>query len=212
MRPLTQTTPKPLLKVGGKTLLERLVSNFPDEISELIVVHGYLGEKIVNYCGDKFCGRRVRYVHQPVQRGTYDALALTRKYLDDNESFGVFYADDLIDKKTFRECIKYKLAAIVVKVADPKRFGVVTLNDDGSIKNIIEKPEHPESDLVLVSGFVLNPVIFNYPPLQNPNGEYYLSEAVAKMSKEHKIFTVKAYSWIPVGVVEDLKKAEALFS
>jgi len=42
----------------------------------------------------------------------------------------------------------------------------------------------------------------------HPNGEYYLSIAIANMAKNHKIFSVQAQSWIPVGTLDDLKKAE----
>ena len=211
MRPLTLTTPKPLLNVAGKPLLHHLVSSFPEKVDELVIVHGYLGDKIISHCGDKFLGRKVTYVHQPEKKGTYDALWQSRKHLS-NEPFAVLYSDDLIDKETLKSFFGHDLAGITTRVENPQRFGIVELNDDGSIKNIIEKPENPPSNLALVSGFVLNPLIFNYSPDEAVKGELLLPMAVLSMAKEHKIQTVEARSFIPVGVIEDLKKAEEFLS
>ncbi len=211
MRPLTLTTPKPLLNVAGKPLLHHLVSSFPEKVDELVIVHGYLGDKIIDYCGKEFLGRKVNYVHQPEKKGTYDALWLSRKHLSD-EPFAVVYSDDLIDKETFKNLFGHDLAAITARVENPQRFGIVELNDDKSIKNVIEKPENPPSNLALVSGFVLNSLIFNYSPGEAVKGELLLPMSVLAMSKDHKIKTVEARSFVPVGVIEDLKKAEEFLS
>ena len=210
MRPLTYTTPKPLIKFSGKPLLEHLVLNFPKKITELVLVVGHLGEKIVEHCGGTFCGRSVSYVWQKEKKGTYHALELCKSLLKENESFAVLYADDLPDRATFETCFEHGLAAITTIVDNPRRWGIVTLHDDNSIKNIVEKPDHPESNLALVSGFVLNNSIFNYSPIQASNGEYYLSTAVSKMARDYKIFSVPTCSWIPIGTLEDLEKAEKL--
>lgn len=210
MRPLTLTTPKPLLKVGDKTLLEHLVSTLPPKISELIMVIGYLGEKIQDFCGDEFLGRPVSYVWQKDPMGTYHALKMCQPMLKPNERFGVFFSDDLMDKKTVEDCLSHELSLVGMEHPEPQRFGVITLNPDGSIKNIVEKPQNPESNFVAATGYVLNTKIFDYEPPQNPNGEYYLAAAIDRMAKEHKIMAVPANFWFPIATPEDLAKAEKL--
>ena len=210
MRPFTHNTPKPLIKLGGKPILEHLVLGLPEKITELIMVVGYLGEQIQNHCGEKFCGKQVAYVWQKEKRGTYHALDLCKKLLNPSESFAVFYADEFVDRETLESCLNHDLAAIVKTVDNPSRFGVVTLNEDGSIKDIVEKPEHPKSNLVLISGLVLDLSIFDYAPEPHSNGEYYLSTALAKMAKDYKVFSIQAQSWISVGTLEDLAMAEKL--
>ncbi|MFH0712550.1 MAG: nucleotidyltransferase family protein [Candidatus Jorgensenbacteria bacterium] len=209
MRPLTLKTPKPLLEVAGKPLLYHLVKNLPEKITELVIVHGYLGDQIIKHCGDEFLGRKVTYVHQPEKKGTYDALKLSREHLAD-EPFAVLYPDDIVDKETLEKLLEHDLAVIATRVKNPQRFGIVELNEDGSVRDIIEKPENPPSNLAMVSGFVLNPSIFDYSPGEAVKGELLLPVAVAAMAKEHKIHVVEAYSYVPVGVIEDLKKAEAI--
>lgn len=107
MKPLTDNIPKPLLKVAGKTLLWRLVDSFPKEVDEIILVIGYLGNQITDYCGDEFLGRPVTYVWQKERSGTYNALKLTENYLPENKSFFVFNSDDLIDNLTMVHSVLY---------------------------------------------------------------------------------------------------------
>ena len=64
MRPLTDTTPKPLLKVCGKAVLDHIVEALPTQITELIIVTGYLGEQIREHCGEEFYVRPVTYLEQ----------------------------------------------------------------------------------------------------------------------------------------------------
>jgi len=58
LRPLTENCPKPLVEVGGKTLLDHIVGALPSSVDELIIVTGYLGEMIEAYCGTEFHGRK----------------------------------------------------------------------------------------------------------------------------------------------------------
>ena len=64
LRPLTEKCPKPLVEVGGKTLLDHIVGALPSAVDELIIVTGYKGEMIREYCGKEFYGRKVTYIHQ----------------------------------------------------------------------------------------------------------------------------------------------------
>ncbi|KKU94349.1 MAG: Nucleotidyl transferase [Candidatus Jorgensenbacteria bacterium GW2011_GWA1_48_13] len=210
MRPLTLTKPKPLLEVAGKPLIYHLVSKLPEAVDEIILVVGYLGDQIKNYCKDEFLGKKVSYVEQENQRGTYHAVSLCYPlvYNDKDKRFFVFYGDDLIDAETIRKMTDYEQAVLVSEVADPRRFGVVVLNEDGSVKEIIEKPENPPTNTVLANGLLLTNKIFQYPPPYAVNSEYYLSTAVAEMAKHEKVMAVKANFWFPIATPEDMKYAE----
>lgn len=209
MRPLTLTTPKPLVKVGGKTLLERLVEKFPPAIDELIIVTGYLAEQIEEFTKNGLLGRRVVCVRQPEKKGTYDALNYCQPLLKEGEKFMLFYADDLIDSASVAECLKYDLAIIVKEAENPKKFGIVALDENGFVTDIVEKPENPPSNLALANGYLLDADIFNYAPEIAPaSGEYYLSVAAANMAKKRKIKAVKANFWFPIASPEDILKAE----
>ncbi|MEK7512832.1 MAG: nucleotidyltransferase family protein [Patescibacteria group bacterium] len=211
MRPLTYTTPKPLLVVRGKTLLDRLVENFPPSIDELIIVVGYRGDQIKAHCGRKFFGRPVSYLTQPEKQGTYGALALAEPLLN-HHPFALFFADDLFDQETLAALTRYPLAAVVARVTDPERFGVVETTPSGHIKRVVEKPEQPTSNVVLTSAYTLTRDIFAYPPERKANGELYLSEALSQMAQQHPIKTIPATFWFPIATPHDLEVAEQIVS
>lgn len=209
MMPLTLETPKPLLKVNNKPILEHIVSRLPDEINELILVIGYLGGQIKNYCGNEFLGKKVHYVWQEKKLGTYHALKLCEPFIKKGERFLMLYADDIHGAEGIRNCLGYGCAIVVEEAEDPRKFGVVNLRSDNSISEIIEKPESPPSNLVSAGVLLLDSKIFEYEADLNPNGEYYLTDAVSKMLKDnHKFFAVKSTMWLPIGYPEDIKKAE----
>jgi len=93
MKPLTDTMPKPLLKMGGRALLDYSFDALPDEVKEVIVVIGYLGEQIRAYLGDSFRGRQIHYVVQEKLEGTAKALIEARHLL--HGRFLVLMADDI---------------------------------------------------------------------------------------------------------------------
>lgn len=74
MGTLTDSTPKVLLEVAGKTLLEHKLGILPMDIDEVILVVGHLGEMVRRHIGSQFNGRTIRYVEQPAPLGTADAL------------------------------------------------------------------------------------------------------------------------------------------
>ena len=97
MRPLTDAVAKPLLKIGDRPLLEYTFDALPDEIDEVIVVIGYLGEQIRTYLGEEFRGRKIKYVVQEKLEGTAKALWEAKSLL--RERFLVLMADDIFAKK-----------------------------------------------------------------------------------------------------------------
>src|SRR3989344_9231437 len=105
MRPLTLSKPKALLEVGEKTILQYLGEALPSEITELIVVVGYLKEQIQSYCGKEFFGRKVTYVWQKEKTGTARALQLCKEYLKRGSFMVLAAADDILGRKALHEAL-----------------------------------------------------------------------------------------------------------
>src|SRR3989344_405602 len=93
MGALTRNTPKPLLKIQDRTLLEHNLTAMPDEIDEVVLVVGYLDDQIRNFVGKEFLGKKITYVHQEKLRGTGHALSMCKGVLQDR--FLVMNGDDL---------------------------------------------------------------------------------------------------------------------
>jgi len=210
LRPLTLTKPKPLIEIAGRPIIDRIVSALPSEIDELVVVVGYLGDQLINHCGRNFFGRQVTYVWQKEQLGTGDALLTCRTQLG-KEKFLVLNGDDLLGGEGLRRCLRYDFCLLVSQHAEPSRFGVVILNEDGSLREIIEKPVRPAGNLVSTGVWLFDERIFEekYRPDREPNGQYYLTNMASKLTRNHKINIEEADFWQPITTPADLPLAEA---
>ena len=212
MRPLTESIPKPLLQIQDKPLIEHIVLRLPKEIDELIIVVGYLGQMIQDYCGNNFLGRPVTYVLQSAPLGTYHAVSLAKEFIKEDERFFVLNSDDIHDKKGLEECLNYPRAIIVDEVDDPKPFGVVELDENGFVLDIIEKPEFPKTNLVNTGATLLDSNIFKYPAEQHPNGEFYIPTVIQKMLKDYPVKAVHSTGWLTVATPEDLARVEQILT
>lgn len=208
LRPLTDSTPKPLIKVAGRPLLDHIVEALPSSVDELIIVVGYLGEQIEEYCGNEFHGKKVTYITQTEQNGTAMALWLCKALLKGRFLF--MFADDIHGKNDIARAVSFSRSMLTMTSEMPERFGVVVRNPDGTLFEIIEKPTHPPSNLVSTGVMVLDTNIFNFTPETAVNGEYYLTEVIERYAREYPIAVVEEEKWIPIGYPEDIEKAERL--
>ncbi len=208
MRPLTLHAPKPLLRVNGKPLVEHLMDTLPDEIDEIILVVGYLGQQIVDYFGDEWKGRKISYVWQHKKEGTYKALELARPFLN-GKLFLQLFADDLFDEKSIHTLVRGNVPSILVAShAQPEKFGVVEVDEKNLVKSIEEKPTHPKSNLVSCGPAVLPVQIFDYPPKPHASGEYVLALSMSELAKHTPLRAVTAQTWIAIGYPADIDAAE----
>ncbi|MCA9365964.1 NTP transferase domain-containing protein [Candidatus Kaiserbacteria bacterium] len=206
LRPLTDSSPKPLVKVAGKTLLDHIVEALPTAVDELIIVTGYLGEMIEEYCGQKFYGRPVTYVKQKEQNGTAKALWLCKDMLKGRFLF--MFADDIHGKADIARATSYSRAMLAMTSDTPERFGVVVRNPDGTLCEMIEKPSHAPSNLVSTGVMVLDQHIFEFEPQTPVDGEYYLTEVLERYAQQYPVAVVEEHTWIPIGYPEDISAAE----
>jgi NDP-sugar pyrophosphorylase family protein len=207
MHPLTITRPKPLVEVAGKPLLDHIVSALPKVIDELIFVVGYRQEDLRAHIGDNFYGRPVRYAVQKEPLGTAYALLCAKDLLKGR--FLVMLADDLHDAPSLARLVKHGMAVSVAESEHPERFGVVTLNENGTVREMIEKPSVPASNLVSTGVLVLDEHIFDYTAEPAANGERFLSNMVAQLARDYPVVAERQDFWLPIGYPEDIAHAEA---
>mgnify|MGYP001559570311 CR=1 FL=1 len=209
MRPLTLEKPKPMLKVAGKPLLAHIWESLPSAIDEVILVVGYKADAIRQYFGSEYLGKKITYIFQNEKTGTGRALQLCRSALN-NERFLLLYADDLHHRESIGKCLAHERALLVAHRDDPRKFGVVITDVKNRIIDIEEKPEHPRSNQVVVGVYVLDSHIFDYEPARSASGEYFLTDMLGQMLREHDVFVVETKFWHPIGYPEDLKTAEEI--
>ena len=212
LRPLTDHTPKPMLKVGDKPILETIILNFKKYgFTNIILSVSYKAEVIEAYFrdGSKF-GVNIEYIYEEKRMGTAGALSLMRDKL--NEPFFVMNGD-LLTNINFENMMEYHLSNNSVATMGVREYdfqvpyGVV--NVDGiDILSIEEKPTHS----FFVSGgvYVLSPDVLEY----IPNDEFYdmptLFEKVIAENKKSISFPIREY-WLDIGRIEEFEKANNEF-
>ena len=82
--PITLETPKPLIEIAGRPIIDRIFQSLPDSIDEAIIVVEHLKEKIISHLGESFNGMKVRYVDQINKKGTFAALLSAKDLLEEN--------------------------------------------------------------------------------------------------------------------------------
>lgn len=209
MRPLTDKTAKPLIKVCGKPILDHIVEALPSEIDELVLVVGYLDEQIRKYCGKEYLGRPVTYVNQEDYcGGTGDALMCAKDVV--RGKFLFMYSDDIHGKNALKEVIKKDHAMLAMASDTPELFGVLAVNEDGTLKEIIEKPENPSSNLVNIGGFVVDDSIFSYEVPVSHLGELLVTDILTAYAKDNPVTIIKQDLWLPIGSPEHITEAERI--
>ncbi len=209
LRPLTDDRPKGMVLLNGKPVLEYVLEQLPDAVTDIVIIIGYKGEKIREYFGDEWKGKSIRYVVQEKQLGTWNAVYLAKEFI--NEKFIMLYGDDIGDKEAFSKGAEYEYCLFAAEREHPERYGVVELNPDGTLRTIVEKPEHPSSSLVNAGAMILAPDIFAVEPVLNERlGEYFLTDLLSMIAKEKPVSVVRQNQWITVTYPEDVASAEAL--
>jgi NDP-sugar pyrophosphorylase family protein len=208
MLPLTLTTPKPMILVAGKPILEHVIDALPPEISEVIIVIGYKGDMIKEHFGELYEGRLITYVEQGEAKGTHHALSQAKDLLDGK--FMMLNSDDIHGSEALSEAITHEYALIVSRHEDPTKFGVVIKNEDGTLHDIIEKPETFDHNIVSTGAYILDEKVFQYSVQPAGNGEIYLNGAVQQLAAEFPVQIIEQSLWIPVGYPENIPEAEAI--
>ncbi|MBS3738354.1 sugar phosphate nucleotidyltransferase [Mesohalobacter halotolerans] len=211
LRPHTLTVPKPLIPIAGKPIVQRLVEDIAKVVDEPIeevafVIGKDFGEAVEEQLKNIATGLKAKasiYIQdQPL--GTGHAIMSAEPSLSGPAV--VAYADTLF-KADFTIEDNTEAMIWVKQVDNPKAFGVVNLNDKGHITDLVEKPEHPESDLAVIGIYYFKDVGILKEQLQRVldeniirGGEYQINDGIEKMKANGIIFKPgKVDEWMDCG-------------
>src|SRR3989339_2175848 len=150
LRPLTHSRPKALLRVGSKPILAYIIDSLKlVGCDEFILIINNEGAKIPRYLLDNYPGIKIETVIQQETLGLGHAVNLAEQKARGDEII-IVYGDTII-KGEFTNLIDRTVDGVIAvkEVDDPRRFGVVYL-EDGIITKFVEKPAVPESNLAIV--------------------------------------------------------------
>lgn len=207
---LTKETPKPMLKIGDRPILQHLVEQFRDQgFSKFIFCLNYKKEVIVEHFGDgKKFGVLIDYVVENERLGTAGALSLLRNY-ELTHPFFVINADVLttLDFKALLDShvSNSTIATMCVRTHDfTIPYGVVVTDSYNTIVDISEKPTHSYN--VNAGIYVLDKNTLPFVPDNTFYDMPTLFSNLAKQGISTKIYQMNDY-WVDIGKKEDLLKA-----
>ncbi|MBK7684230.1 MAG: nucleotidyltransferase [Bacteroidia bacterium] len=210
MRPHTLTTPKPVIPVAGKPIVQHLMEDIirmcNQKVEEIAFVVGHFGEEaeknLIKIAEDLGAKGSIHY--QDVPLGTAHAILCAESAL--KGPVVVAFADTLFsaDFKMDPNCD----GVIWVKqIEDPRQFGVVKTTGDATITDFVEKPQEYVSDLAIIGIYYLKDGEYLRSELQylidndiKDKGEFQLTNALENMKAQGKILKAgKVDEWLDCG-------------
>ena len=173
MRPLTNTTPKPMLPVGHEPMIARLIGRLArGGVTEVVLALGFKPEPFMEAFPDGRCGDvRLTYAVEPEPLDTAGAIRFAAEAGGIDDTFVVANGDVMTDLDVARLVAAHREKGAeatihLIGVDDPSAFGVVDLADDGSIRQFVEKPEPgtEPSNLINAGTYVFEPSVLDRIP------------------------------------------------
>lgn len=206
---LTKETPKPMLKVGGKPILEIIIEKFKTQgFTTFYIAVNYKSEMIIDYFRDglKF-GVNIKYIYEKKRLGTAGALSLIKEKFDVPV---IVMNGDLLTNVNFEMALNFhnkqrSMGTMCIREYDFQvPFGIVSTNKN-SIKKIDEKPTqtfYVNAGIYIISGeaikYIPKNTFFDMPQLFNK---------LIGASKRTSAFKISDY-WLDVGNFNDFVKAQ----
>lgn len=217
MRPLTSNIPKPLLPVAGKPFLEHNIEALKESgIKDIILLVGWRAQRIREHFGDgKDFGVRIEYIEQAERLGTAHAIGMVKGMVD--SPFLCLYGDVVLTKESVKGLVEHhkKVHGSVMAltlVEDARRYGQV-VTDAGVVKDIVEKPEHPEANTVNAGAYILEPTIFDAiaETKKSLRGEYEITDSFKILMRTTHVYThLLKDEWTDVARPWDLLEANRI--
>ena len=212
LRPHTHTRPKPLLRVGNRPVLDRVLDLLSEAgVDEVIGVMGHLSGSIASHIAEHHPDLKFHTVEQVEQLGTADAIRSARPYVSGPVLIAfvdtLFEADmDLIARRPDADGIIW-----AKEVEDYQRFGVIVRDAEGFMERIVEKPTEPISRLANIGLYYIRDHVQLFEGIDHvmaqPTklGEYFLTDAFQYMiDNGARMLTAEVAEWWDCGKIETL--------
>lgn len=209
LRPLTESTPKPMLHVSGKPILENILQSFIDQgFRKFFLSVNYMAEAVREHFGDgRNWGVHIEYLAEKKRLGTAGALSLLPGHPDDPF---IVMNGDLLTRVRFDNLLHFHTehgaaATMAVREYDFQvPYGVVRL-EGSSVKAIDEKPVH--RFFVNAGIYALSPHVLAKVPRDAFFDMPTLFDSVLADGGRVSAYPVREY-WLDVGRLEEFERAQ----
>ena len=214
LRPLTLKTPKPMLPLGKKPILEHLIDwSKKNGVKSIVLCVSYRKEKIQDYFKDgKKFGVNIEYAVSKKPLATAGQLKTAEEFIDD--TFVCVYGDSIFDF-SLRNMIKQhktKKAFTTMSLYEYKtnlQYGVIHSSNTGKVTSWEEKPEIKAN--INMGCYVMEPGILKYIPKNKPYG---MDDVIKKAMKNKKLVSsfITKKGFLDIGNKESYKQANEEFA
>ena len=220
LSPLTNETPKCLLPINGKPLLQIWLEHLLKHgIKEVLVNTHWHHEKVEAFL-EKWRSNHLRVVtfHEPELLGSAGTLLANKEWVEDGEPFLILYGDNLTnvnltDMFAFHSQHGLPFTLGVFKTETPSQCGIVEVDEEGVVTGFVEKPERPRSDLAAAGIYVADQRIFEFFP-EGAEGMRSLDlgfHVIPRLVGHMKAYFIEEFL-MDIGTVESYEKAQMIWS
>lgn len=209
LRPHTLTTPKPLLPIRGRPILDWTLTALPKAVERVVVVTHYLADQIDAYLQSQTHFAHWTTVYQAQPRGTGDAFRACRDHTAAERCL-VLNGDDLYGASDLARLAAKPAGLLVHAVDEPRRFGIVFTRPDGTVERLVEKPDLDGRWMANIGAYLFPRAAFDVELQVSPRGEYEITDVVSALAAVGAFHAVEAKAWLPIGTVEAWRAAEML--
>ena len=220
LRPLTHTSAKQLVPIANRPILHYVIDDLVGVgITDLGIVVGDTADEIKASVGDGSpWGATVTYITQKAPLGLAHAVLVAEPFLGE-EPFAMYLGDNMFEDPLDAVVAGFDgrgatARLLLAKVEDPSTFGVAELGPGGAITALVEKPEHPPSDLALVGVYLFGPRIHEAVRAIQPSarGELEITDAVQWLIDRGAVVEHRVLDgwWIDTGKKDPLLRCNEL--
>lgn len=213
LKPYTDVLPKPLIPVGGRTIIDRIVKNFKDNgCKNIYVIINYKKELIKAYFISQNSVDELRLIEENQFLGTAGGLGLLKDDL--KETFIVSNCDILIEEEYYKFYEKHNkdknsITIVAVKKSETISYGVLKVDDKGEVIGIDEKPTR---QYIMNSGFyVIEPEVLQLIPNNTFIHMTDIIEICRKKGYRVGTYYINESQWFDMGQKYGLKKMMEYF-
>jgi glucose-1-phosphate thymidylyltransferase len=202
LRPLTYTLPKPLLSVTNKPIIMYAIEDLRDAgITDIGIIVSDFVKAALEKEGLEVEGVNITYIRQAEQLGIAHAVKQARDWLD-GEDFCLYLSDNLFEDGVKRYVQTFQAEQVdaviaLVKVPNPREFGVAVLDNLGKVTRILEKPQNPPSNLAVAGVYCFKNRVLDVIDNLNPSarGEYEITDAIQGLMRDGTVKGVEVTGW-----------------
>ncbi len=211
LKPLTNSTPKPILKVFWKTIIKHNLEKIYKYVNEIIIVVKYKKDSIINTLWDNYNWVKITYHHQWEEKWTAYAI----KGLNINEDFILLNWDSIFWKKDLKNLFNLKWYwCLVKKTSYPEKYWIFK-KENNIAKQIIEKPKKYVWNIASVWAYKFSKDIFKYIPKikKSSRWEFEITDIINLFIKDNNFQLIKINeNFIDIWYPWDILNANSFFT